>query len=117
MEFRRRAPRIKTQGWQGRCRLEGQPVSAWAECNVVDLSLLGIGVEIAGGELGDLVGHELVVEVQTPVGHSVRLEVVGLVRNQALLTSGRTRVGIEFDDLSDTEKEILKVVEQLKMFW
>ena len=112
---RRRTPRIPTD-WLGRCKLEDQPETDWRECKVVDISLLGAGVEIVGAVLYDMVGERIEVKVEPPVGRSVILDLFGVVKNQKDLV-GRTKVGLEFAHLSESERVILQVVEQLKMFW
>ena len=116
MELRRRAPRIKID-WLGRCRLDDEPDSAVWDCQVIDISLLGVGVELLRDCPGDLVGRVLVVDVEPPIGHSVRLQVSGQVMNQGKTPQGLTRVGLQFVGLSDTEIAVLEVIEQLRMFW
>lgn len=117
MEQRRRVPRVRTGNWPGRCRVEGYPEWADVESELVDLSLLGAGIEVDGGENAELVGQRVVVEVQAPVGRSVSLRLVGVVRNVTSTESSRTRVGIEFVDLSETEQDILKVFSMMKVLW
>jgi len=117
MELRRRAPRFATGGWPGQCRVEDDPESSWTECSVLDISLLGVGVEVLSEAPGDIVGQQLVVQVVPPLGHAISLQLLGIVRNQHPLSDGRTRVGLEFADLSDTERSILSVFEQLKICW
>lgn len=116
MELRRRAPRIKTD-WSGRCMLGGNPEPEVNECRVTDISLLGVGIEIVGERVDDLVGQCLIIEVEPPVGKSVRLHLSGQVMNQGTTSEGLTRVGLQFVGLSETERSILEVIEQLKIFW
>lgn len=115
MEFRRRAPRVQTD-WVGLCGLEDQPETRW-DCTVIDISLLGVGVEVSGDEVGEIVGRNLVIDVRPPMGTSIRLHLVGQVMNQRTTRQGWTRVGLQFVDLSESELAVLQVVEQLKMFW
>jgi len=116
MELRRRAPRINTD-WPGRCKLDDEPDSEERDCRVIDISLLGVGVEMLGDGVGNLVGRVLVVDVEPPIGKSVRLQVSGQVMNQGKTLEGSTRVGLQFVGLSDSEVAVLEVIEQLKMFW
>jgi hypothetical protein len=56
--------------------------------------------------------------VHAPVGESVSLRLVGRVRNVRPAEFGRgLRVGVEFDDLSETEEAILRVFELMRIFW
>jgi len=116
MELRRRAPRIKTD-WLGLCRLDDAPDSVVRDCRVIDISLLGVGVEVFSDGDDRLVGRVLVVEVEPPIGSSVRLRLSGQVMNQGRTPAGLTRVGLQFVGLSETERAVLEVIEQLKMFW
>jgi len=117
MEQRRRAPRAPADNWPGRCTIEGDPESDRFECVVVDLSLVGAGLEMNGETHGDLVGRRLEITVQPPMGASVTLRLVGPARYVEPAGPGRTRVGIEFVDLSETERNILRVFELMKVFW
>lgn len=120
VELRRRAPRIPTD-WPGRCRFDdfadGGLLREWMDCRVVDISLLGVSVEIEKGGIGLVEGRFLDVHVESPAGRSVRLQILGTVVHQRSPSEGRTRVGLQFVDLSDSEKAILEVIEQLEMFW
>lgn len=115
MEFRRRAPRVPTD-WIGRCGLEDQRQTEWA-CTVIDISLIGVGVEISVDEPADLVGRKLIVDVRPPIGTSVRLQLLGRVMNQGRTAGGRTRLGLQFVDLTESEAAVLQVIEQMRIFW
>ena len=64
----------------------------------------------------DMIGHRLVVHVRAPAGESVSLRLVGQVKNLSGRLGG-ARAGLEFTDLSETEREILKAMELLKVAW
>ena len=116
MDPRRRVPRISTDNWPGRCSPDGEP--HWElDCEVVDLSLLGVGILLRGDAHTVREGQRLVVWVYAPIGGSVSLRLVGHVRNLVPTEGGRTRVGMEFVDLSETEQAILQVFEIMKVFW
>ena len=117
VEHRRRVPRVGTGRWPARCTIEADPEWIHARCEVVDLSLLGVGIEVDGGTFTGIEENRIVVEVQPPVGRSVTLQLIGHVRNVIQLASGRARIGIEFAGLSETEREILQVFQLLKVFW
>lgn len=117
MEFRRRVPRTTTGGWHGRYAAEDDESSDWKECLVVDISLLGVGLELIGEVPDDLVGRQLIVQVRAPVGDSVSLRLKGRVVNQSQSPNGITRAGMEFVGLSPMERSILAVLEQMKVAW
>jgi len=120
-EFRRRVPRIATTSWSGRYIVEDNHASEWGECRVLDISVLGVGLEIFpigdDDDPGLLVGHRLVVLVQAPVGESISVRLMGTVKNVDSGTRGGIRTGLEFVGLSDTEQAIVKVIEQLQVSW
>ena len=117
VEQRRRVPRVGTGLWPARCTIEADPEWIHVRCEVVDLSLLGVGIEAHGGPFTDIEGNQIVVEITPPVGDSVTLRLVGHVRNVQQLTPGRDRIGIEFAGLSETEQEILRVFQLMRVFW
>jgi hypothetical protein len=120
-EFRRRVPRIATTSWSGRYIVEDDPESEWMECRVLDISVLGVGLELfpidSHDDAGQLVGHRLVVQVQAPVGESISVRLTGTVKNVGSGAEGGIRTGLEFVGLSDTEQAIVKVIEQLQAAW
>ncbi len=83
----------------------------------MDISLLGVGLEVSADIEADVVGHQIEVYVRDSVGDSVSLRLVGRVRNLSAGRLGGTRVGVEFERLSETERDILKVMAQLKVAW
>ena len=116
MQYRRRAPRVQIPGWPGKYVVEDDPEGGWNECRLLDVSLLGLGVELLGPVSRDLVGRRLVVHVEVE-GGSVSVRLVGTVRRLSARDVGWTRAGLEFDGLSETERSILKVIEDLKVGW
>ncbi len=117
MEKRRRAPRVSTTSWFGRYVVENEPGSGWEECMVIDISILGLGLELFGTVTEDMIGKRLVVHVGAPAGESVSLRLVGQLKNLSEGRLGGIRAGLEFVDLSETEREILKAMELLKVAW
>ena len=85
---------------------------------VRDISVLGAGLELFGVTGGaEIVGSSLLVEVHTPAGASITLQIMGRIR---YLTQGRTgglRVGIAFEGLSPSEAAILDVLESMHVVW
>lgn len=116
VDRRRRVPRTTVDNWTGRWRVEGQGDEHEAICTVLDLSLLGVGIEVQGDRHGDLDGKRLVVEVIPPVGNSISLRMVGDVKNVRAVGE-HARIGLEFIELSQNERDILEVFQAMKIFW
>lgn len=118
MEHRRRVPR-QNAGWEGIYCIEGDEPSARYGCRILDISLIGIGVELFGPVPvpGALVGRRMTVEANPPVGASLSIRARGEVRNVSPGTHGGTRVGIEFVDLTELERSILDVLVVMDAFW
>jgi hypothetical protein len=113
---RRRVPR-QAAGWFGKCLLEDDPHAVWAECRVVDISVLGAGIEVFGSTRPNLVGQRLGVEVQPASAASLSIHFVGEIKNVAAAPRGRVRLGMEFIDLTDSERSFVQVLEQMRMAW
>jgi hypothetical protein len=115
MERRRRVRRVNTTAWFGRYFVEDDPQSVSKECRVIDISLLGLGLELISDMTEDMIGHRLVIHVGALAGESVSLRMVGQAKSMRASRLGCTRAGLEFfTDLSETEREILKAIELLK---
>lgn len=111
---------MATEGWGGRYTVEDDPASGWHDCRVLDISMLGVGLELLPArceEIEALMGRRLVVHVQSPMGDSISLRLVGQVRNVRDGRSGGVRAGLAFVGLSETERAIVRVIEQLKVVW
>jgi hypothetical protein len=65
----------------------------------------------------ELIGHRLNVEIQAPVGESIVLGLRGTVKNVSLGSDGTTRAGLEFVDLSETERAILNAMALMGIGW
>jgi hypothetical protein len=74
----------------------------------------GVGLELFGDVPEYLIGYRLDVEVQAPIGASVSIRLVGEVKNTSEGAEGGTRVGMEYIDLSETERKILRVLELMQ---
>lgn len=118
MERRRRVPR-QIAGWTGKYRIEGDDPEAWHECRILDISVIGVGVELFGPVIQPdrLFGRRLVVEAQTPSGESLSVRARGEVRNVGPGAEGGVRVGMEFIELSDTERSILDALVVMGALW
>jgi hypothetical protein len=119
---RRRLPRQQAD-WHGTYTVERDPIGTWGACEILDISILGIGVELfegpdlSVGSADELIGCRILVQVQTPAGASVTLQMGGEIRYVAKGSRGGTRVGVSFIDLSETEQAILNVLEQMQAVW
>lgn len=118
MEYRRRVPR-QYAGWTGRYYIEDAGTEEWHGCRILDISLIGLGLELFGPPLGedDLAGRRLVVESNTPAGASLTIRARGEVRNVTVGTNGGTRVGVELVDLSEPEQSILEALTAMDTLW
>jgi hypothetical protein len=118
MERRRRVPR-QLAGWTGKYCVEGDEPEAWYECHVLDISVIGVGLEMFGPvpDPGALLGRRVVVEANTPTGASLSVRARGEVRNVGAGTGGGTRVGMEFVDLTETERSILDALAMMGTLW
>lgn len=114
-EQRRRVPR-EPAGWPGSYRFDTDDGAA-GECRVIDISIIGAGVEVHGTLPDRVVGRRVVVEAQAPSGGSISLRITGECRYVSPGGAGGTRVGIEFTDLTETERSILAVLGKMQVVW
>ncbi len=104
---------MATAGWSGTYTDD----DAAHRCKVTDISILGLGLELLGDVPDNLIGHRLSIEIHAPVGESVRLRLMGRVRNMSPTKDSSTRAGLEFVGLSETERAILTTMELMKGAW
>jgi c-di-GMP-binding flagellar brake protein YcgR len=115
-ERRRRVPRQEA-GWPGRYRFEGEPETEWGRCRVIDISIIGAGTEVFGAVPPIPFGRRRLIQVETPAGAAIKLQLLGEVRNFTRGPEGGTRIGIEFTDVSETERSILEVLSHMRVVW
>jgi PilZ domain len=124
---RRRVPRQEA-GWPGKCGFEDDPETAWYECMVLDISILGAGLEIydpdqpiLGAEFDpdgtSLIGHRVTVDAHTAGGGSVSIRFTGIIRNVRSGPLGTIRAGVEFLGLSEVERTMLDALERMRIVW
>ncbi len=113
IQRRRRVPR-QTVTWPGKCQINDE--GGWSECEVVDISVIGVGVEVPSEGDAGRIGQTITVEVQAPAGAAVSIRLVGEIRNVVHVTE-KIRIGIEFIDLSETERSILDALERMRIVW
>ncbi|HLG67003.1 MAG TPA: PilZ domain-containing protein [Acidimicrobiales bacterium] len=110
---RRRFPR-QGIGWRGRCILGDDPWAIWIECRAIDISLIGLGIEVFGPVPTDVLGRSLTVEVSPPTKPSVGLKLSGPVRHRRPGRHGSVHVGMEISDVSLTEGSATRAVERFE---
>ena len=108
MENRRRAHR-QPAGWAASYRLAGDPVGAWRDCRVVDISMLGVGITFDHPNPPELSGRLISVNLPGD-GSCVNVRLEGEIKNATGTMSRDLRVGIEFIGLSETEQAITAVL-------
>jgi hypothetical protein len=82
--------------------MEGEPETERRECQVVDISMLGLGLLFQHPSPSTLVGCRISVEVSA-VDDRVNIRLEGIVRYATVTSGGGVRVGVEFDDEAPTE--------------
>jgi hypothetical protein len=111
MEHRRRVPR-RSAGWFGICHIEGESDPEWRDCQVADVSSLGLGITLHHFWPLELVGRQITVEAPA-VGDSVNVRFAGVITNADRTAGGVIRVGIEFDGLTELELAVAGVLSLL----
>jgi hypothetical protein len=106
----------------GHCHIEDEPPDLWRECAIMDVSALGVGVELCHPDPVELLGMwehgELQLDrirritVRLEFGTSVELTIAGEVRNAGSEPDGIVRAGIEFVGLSETERSVVDLLER-----
>ena len=114
MENRRRAER-QSAVWIGLCHVQGDSLDHWRDCGVFDLSEFGVGMDLRHPDAPNLVGRS--VSVRLPIGVSMDMTLTGQVRNAKDGPDGIVRIGIEFEDVSDTERSIVDLLERDNLRW
>ncbi len=117
---RRRVPRMEVPGWSGQYVMDDDPEAGWNDCHVVDISILGVGLNLFSVSTlspQKLVGRPIVVHVHPPLGDSVQVRLKGEVAYANQQSDRAVRAGMEFVDLSETEKQVLEVMSMLKLAW
>jgi PilZ domain len=108
MEYRRRAPRQPT-AWAGFCHIDGESPSMWRDCEVIDVSMFGLGITFHHPQPWELVGRRIFVDISA-VGDAVNIRLEGQVRDADFTIEGDIRVGIELVGLTDAELAITAVL-------
>jgi hypothetical protein len=94
----------------------------WRECSIIDVSTLGVGIDLCHPDPIELLGlwkdGELRLDMSRSItlrlalGPSVDMTVAGEVRNAGSGPDGTVRAGIEFIDLTEVERSIVELLER-----
>ena len=112
---RRRLPRQEVH-WKGTCHIDDDLASA-TECEVIDVSVIGVGVVLEGPIPFDLAGRTITIVVQPSEVGAVSLRLVGEIRYAVPSPTGGFRIGSQFAGLSETERSILDTFERMRLAW
>jgi hypothetical protein len=101
----------------GSCHVEDEPSDLWRKCAIIDVSRLGVGIELCHPDPIELLGMwqdgalrlhlSRRITVRLEFGPSVEMTVAGEVRNAGSVPDGIVRAGIEFVGLSETERSMV----------
>ena len=119
MENRRRAER-QSALWMGLCHIQDEPSDLWRECAIIDVTTLGVGIDLCHPDAVELLGMweddalqlhlSRRITVRLELGPSVDITVAGDVRNAGSGPDGIVRAGIEFVGLTETERSIVDIL-------
>ena len=113
MEYRRRAPR-QPVGLAGFCFIEGENASRWRDCELIDVSALGLGATFHHPEPWELVGRRITVDVAT-ADDSITIRLEGEIRNAAPTLEGDVRVGVEFVGVTDGDHPVTALLNEMSI--
>ena len=102
MEQRRRVPRRST-GWFGMCHIEGESDPEWRDCQVANVSSLGMGLRLQHFWPSEIVGRQITVEAPA-AGDSINVRFGGVITHAERTaggTDGDQRIRHQFADIRD----------------
>ena len=108
MDYRRRVGR-QPAAWAGFCHIAGESPSMWRDCEVIDISMFGLGITLHHPQPWELVGRHIVVDISA-IGDVLNVRLEGEIRDAAFTLEGDIRVGFEFTGLSKTEQAITAIL-------
>jgi PilZ domain len=119
VEDRRRVER-QSALWMGLCHIQDEPADLWRECAIIDISTLGVGIDLCHPDPVELLGMwqdgELRlhlsrrITVRLKLGPSIDMTFAGEVRNAGSRPDGIVRAGIEFVGLTEAERSIVDLL-------
>jgi hypothetical protein len=108
MDYRRRVERQPT-AWAGFCHIAGESPSMWRDCEVIDISMFGLGITLHHPQPWELVPRRIVVDLSA-MGDAVNVRLEGEIKDAAFTLEGDIRVGLEFTGASKTERAITAIL-------
>ena len=81
----------------------------WRDCEVIDISMFGLGITLHHPQPWELVDRRIVVDISA-IGDAVNIRLEGEIKDAAFTLEGDIRVGLEFTGLSETEQAIAAVL-------
>ncbi len=101
--LRRDVPR-QTTSWEGFCLLQGDAVTDWQACRIIDISMAGLGLTLNHDTPSGLLGQWITVEVAA-VDDLVNVRLDGRIAHAAPTLRGDVRIGVAFEGLFDAAKD------------
>jgi hypothetical protein len=108
MDYRRRVER-RPAAWAGFCHIAGESPTMWRDCEVVDISMFGLGITLQHPQPWELVDRRILVDI-TSIGDAMSVRLEGEIKDAAFTLEGDIRVGLEFTGLSRTGEAITAVL-------
>ncbi len=107
-QVERRGVAREPAGWLGRYMVVGRRELGWGECRVLDVSPVGVGLELFGPWPRDGVDADLLVCLESAIEpESEGTHLPATVRNASAGKFGFLRVGIEFVGLDAEQRAFL----------
>jgi hypothetical protein len=104
----------------GLCHIQDEPADLWRECAIIDISPLGVGIDLCHPDPIELLGmwHDgelrlhlsRRITVRLKLGPSIDMTFAGEVRNAGSRPDGIVRAGIEFVGLTEAERSIVDLL-------
>jgi hypothetical protein len=89
MTYNRRVKRLPA-GWDGVCRIEGEP-GEWS-CRVDDISMLGLGITLMHASPAQLAGRRIAVDVPAVA------QLEGEITHAEPILGGAVHIGVVFSE-------------------
>jgi hypothetical protein len=97
-------------GRSGLCRVGSDPGDEWLHCRLIDISMLGLAINVQHPSPTALLGRHVIVEV-SPFDDSVVFRLEGSICEALpLKAEGTIRVGIAFGRVSAPERYMIDVL-------
>jgi PilZ domain len=95
--YSRRVKRLRA-GWDGICRIEGEPDER--SCRVADISMLGLGITLSHPSPAELAGRRISIDVPAVA------QLEGQITHAEPILGGAIRAGIRFYDPSTAGQNV-----------